>query len=286
MNVADYYDQYIQKLQQLYELGEAQSIANWVFQDVLLIKAHHIKLLNKDIYGAEEQILESILQRLLLAEPLQYILGYTWFYGQKFAVSPDVLIPRNETEELVDLIVETLKKEHPNKPLKVLDIGTGSACIAISLQMALPAIHTSAVDLSEEALAIAQKNAHDLNVSIDFSLEDILSISSTLQSKYFDVIVSNPPYILPAEREGMDANVKVYEPSNALFVTNNDPLQFYKAIANYAATNLLPSGFLFFEIHQDYGQITTEMLESKGFLSVQCIKDINANNRIVSARKA
>lgn len=286
MILQDYYNQYYLRLQQLYESGEAQSIANWVFEEVLLIKPHQIKLLNKYFTEGEENILEAILGRLLKAEPVQYILGYAWFYGHKFKVTPQVLIPRNETEELVELVIATLENVYTQQPLKLIDIGTGSGCIAISLQLALPYLEVYAIDKSKEALALAAKNASDLDAKVNFSVDDILEPSDILRNELFDVIVSNPPYILLDELEVMENNVTQFEPHEALFVTNKDPLQFYIAIADYAKKCLKNRGYLFFEIHQDYGLQTAEMLRSKGFEEVKLIKDINGNERMIVCQKA
>ncbi|MES2654194.1 MAG: peptide chain release factor N(5)-glutamine methyltransferase [Bacteroidota bacterium] len=284
MILQDYYNQYQLQLQKLYEPGEAQSIANWVFEEVLLIKPHQIKLLNKYLTEGEENILEAILGRLIQAEPVQYILGYAWFYGHKFKVTPKVLIPRNETEELVELVITTLQNTH--EPLKVIDIGTGSGCIAISLQLALPHLKVSGIDKSTEALALATKNAAELGTNVIFSVEDILEPSDALSNELFDVIVSNPPYILLDEQEEMENNVTQFEPHEALFVTNKNPLQFYIAIADYAKKCLKNQGYLFFEIHQDYGLQTAEMLHSKGFVEVKVMKDINGNDRMIVCQNA
>lgn len=285
MVLQDYYNQYYLRLQQLYESGEAQSIANWVFEEVLLIKPHQIKLLNKYLTEGEENILEAILGRLLQAEPIQYILGYAWFYGNQFKVAPQVLIPRNETEELVELVITTLQKHH-HELFKLLDIGTGSGCIAISLQLALPYLEVYAIDKSKEALVLAVKNASDLGAKVNFSVDDILEPSDILSNELFDVIVSNPPYILLDELDDMENNVTLFEPHEALFVTNKEPLQFYIAIADYAKKCLKNRGYLFFEIHQDYGLQTAEMLRSKGFEEVKLIKDINGNDRMIVCQKA
>ncbi len=286
MILQDYYNQYYLQLQQLYEPGEAQSIANWVFEEVLLIKPHQIKLLNKYLTEGEENILEAILGRLLQAEPVQYILGYAWFYGHQFKVAPQVLIPRNETEELVELVINTLQNNDSQKSIKLIDIGTGSGCIAISLQLALPYLKVYAIDKSTEALDLAVKNASDLGAEVNFSVDDILDPSDILNNEIFDVIVSNPPYILLDELEDMGNNVTHFEPHEALFVTNKNPLQFYIAIADYAKKCLKKRGYLFFEIHQDYGLQTAEMLRSTGFEEVKVIKDINGNDRMLVCQKA
>lgn len=284
MILQDYYNQYQLKLQKLYEPGEAQSITNWVFEEVLLIKPHQVKLLNKYLTEGEENILEAVLARLLSAEPVQYIFGYAWFYGYQFKVTPKVLIPRNETEELVELVINTL--QNTNTPLRVMDIGTGSGCIAISLQLALPHLKVLAIDKSAEALALAAKNASELGANVAFSVDDILEPSEALKSELFDAIISNPPYILLDELHEMENNVTHFEPHEALFVTDKNPLQFYIAIADYAKRCLKELGYLFFEIHQDYGLQTAEMLQGKGFAEVRVVKDLNGNDRMIICQKA
>lgn len=285
MNTA--YQFYLEKLQTIYALDEAQAITNQVFEEVLLVKPHQIKMLNKPLSDGEEANLMDILNRLLKHEPMQYILGNAWFYGNKFIVTPDTLIPRSETEELVELILNTVANNEglAGSNPKIIDIGTGSGCIAISLKLNLPQANVWALDKSAAALAIAKQNAKELNAEIQFIEDDILNINQAETAQVFDIIVSNPPYILENEQENMNENVLSFEPQQALFVANNKPLVFYEAIANYALKYLKANGYLFFEINQQFGNQTANMLEEKGFSDIKLFQDINGNDRMVLASK-
>ncbi len=283
-NINLLYQFYIEKLQTIYNIDESKAITNNVFEELLLVKPHQIKILNIDISDEEENNLLTILDRLLSHEPIQYILGKAWFYGNKFLVNKHTLIPRNETEELVELVVKTINNADFKTP-KILDIGTGSGCIAISLKLAIENSNVFALENSQEALLIAKQNAKELNADINFIEDDILNITNPLTNQLFDVIVSNPPYILQKEKSEMEANVLQFEPHEALFVNNNEPLKFYEAIANYALQYLKTNGFLFFEINQKYGNETVKMLEEKGFLEIELLHDINGNDRMVCCRK-
>jgi release factor glutamine methyltransferase len=282
-NINLLYQFYIEKLQTIYNIDESKAITNNVFEELLLVKPHQIKILNIDISDEEESNLLTILDRLLSHEPIQYILGKAWFYGNKFLVNKHTLIPRNETEELVELVVKTIKNSDFKTP-KIIDIGTGSGCIAIALKLAIENSNVFALENSQEALFIAKQNAKELNADVIFIEDDILNIANPLTNQLFDVIVSNPPYILEKEKVEMETNVLNFEPHEALFVNNNDPLIFYEAIANYVKKHLQPNGFLFFEINQKYGNETVNMLEEKGFLEIELIKDINGNDRMICCR--
>lgn len=283
-NINLLYQFYIEKLQTIYNIDESKAITNNVFEELLLVKPHQIKILNIDISDEEENNLLTILDRLLSHEPIQYILGKAWFYGNKFLVNKHTLIPRNETEELVELVVKTINNADFKTP-KILDIGTGSGCIAISLKLAIENSNVFALENSQEALLIAKQNAKELNAAINFIEDDILNIANPLTNQLFDVIVSNPPYILEKEKVEIETNVLNFEPHEALFVNNNEPLKFYEAIANYALQYLKTNGFLFFEINQKYGNETVKMLEEKGFLEIELLHDINGNDRMVCCRK-
>ena len=282
------YQFYLEKLQTIYNLEEAKAIANNVFEEVMLVKPHQIKILNIDLSEQEETNLMDILDRLLTHEPIQYILGYAWFYGNKFSVTPDVLIPRSETEELVELVIEKIKENYKNDStnFQLIDIGTGSGCIAISLKLALPYWQVFGLDKSNNAIAIAKQNAKSLNADVQFIEDDILNFKRQETTQFFDVIVSNPPYILEREQLVMSSNVLNFEPHEALFVDNNSPLIFYEAIANYALQYLKKDGFLFFEINQVFGAEMLKMLADKGFKDLLLLKDINQNDRMIGCRKA
>lgn len=227
----------------------------------------------------EEQtiLLHSILDRLKTFEPIQYIIGETEFFGLPFHVTKDVLIPRPETEELVELILNENKKSG----LKVLDIGTGSGAIAIALAKHLEKADIEAWDISEEALKIATLNSDSNAVNIIFRNVDVLKNYPT--DTKFDIIVSNPPYILEKEKSGMDQNVLDYEPHTALFVPDNNGLLFYDRIADIALDLLEPNGKLYFEINQRKGEDTVQLVKSKGFINVCLFQDLSKNDRMVRA---
>ena len=214
---------------------------------------------------AQERITDLI-ARMRRHEPLQYIIGWARFHGHKFKVTPTVLIPRPETEQLVDLIVN----ENTASDLRVLDMGTGSGCIAISLARALKFASVDALDVSRDALAVARENAAALKVKVRFFESDMLLPQPAAT---YDIIVSNPPYICWSERESMERNVKDYEPGQALFVPDNDPLMFYKAIAPYAQQSLEKGGRLYLEINQRFGNEVKRLLEDHGFEDVRIIQD-------------
>lgn len=209
--------------------------------------------------------------------PIQQILGKADFYGLKFYVNEHVLIPRPETEELVDLIIKENKDFNP----AILDIGTGSGCIPISLRKNIPNAMVSSIDVSEKALEVAKKNAEWNQVEINFILDDILNPSKEIAPNSFDIIVSNPPYIRISEKEEMSNNVLKYEPHLALFVYNDDPLLFYKKIADVALKGLKPQGKIYFEINENFGAECKQMLENKGFKNVVLVKDLSNKNRIL-----
>ncbi len=227
---------------------------------------------------AQERITDLI-ARMRRHEPLQYIIGWARFHGHKFKVTPTVLIPRPETEQLVDIIVN----ENPASDLRVLDMGTGSGCIAISLARALKFASVDALDVSRDALAVARENAAALKVKVRFFESDMLLPQPAAT---YDVIVSNPPYICWSERESMERNVKDYEPGQALFVPDNDPLMFYKAIAPYAQQSLEKGGRLYLEINQRFGNEVKRLLEDNGFEDVRIIQDTFGKVRFAAAVKS
>ena len=224
---------------------------------------------------APERIAD-IIARLRRHEPLQYVVGHARFHGHQFKVTPAVLIPRPETEQLVDLIID----ENQGSDLRVLDMGTGSGCIAISLARELKFAQVDALDVSRDALEVARQNAADLKVKVRFFESDMLSPQPAAR---YDIIVSNPPYVCWSEREAMDRNVKDYEPGQALFVPDNDPLLFYKAIAPYAAQSLERGGKLYLEINQRFGNEVKRLLQDNGFDEVRIIEDSFGKVRFAAA---
>jgi release factor glutamine methyltransferase len=239
---------------------------------------------------AQRQQIERAMARLEEGEPIQYVLGRACFCGRSFAVAPGVLIPRPETEELCRLIMNT----HPSESLNILDIGTGSGCIAITMALEMPDAEVEAVDISPEALAIAGANAARLGAKVSFHQYDILSEDSpplgrgrgwvAPSTPKYDIIVSNPPYICERERADMERNVLDYEPHTALFVPDDDPLLFYRAIGQKALTMLAPGGILCFEINPLYCDQLIELLRSQGYGEVEAVSDSFGKRRFVTAK--
>ncbi|MDR0962136.1 MAG: peptide chain release factor N(5)-glutamine methyltransferase [Mediterranea sp.] len=221
---------------------------------------------------------QNILARLLQNEPIQYILQEARFLGQSFRVTPATLIPRPETEELVERMLTTVSPE-----ARILDIGTGSGCIAVSLSRALPAAEVEAWDVSEEALAVARVNGKMLQANVRWVCRDVWDDAPDDTAR-FDVIVSNPPYVTESEKSAMERNVLEWEPATALFVPDNDPLRFYRRIAALGCRMLLPGGQLFFEINRAYGVEVRSMLHDSGYRHVTLWQDISRNDRFIEAR--
>ncbi|RFS15765.1 peptide chain release factor N(5)-glutamine methyltransferase [Emticicia sp. C21] len=270
----------------VYETQEAKEIVFWLLEHELGLKKIDI-LSNRPINSTKSIDWDSIVKRLNNHEPIQYILGETTFYGRRFLVDDSVLIPRPETEELVDYVCEWEKKTNRiESEKKVIDIGTGSGCIAISLAKELSNAQVWAYDISEKALVTAQKNA-DLNQAANVSFEkvDILQyLSNGAQSKLrFDIIVSNPPYVTKQEAAQMRSNVLNFEPHLALFVEDNDPLIFYQAIANFAIQTLKEDGLVIVEINESLGEETAGVFSRAGFSETEVIKDLHQKNRFVRA---
>lgn len=218
-------------------------------------------------------------------KPIQYVLGSTEFYGLKFKLNSHVLIPRPETEELVDLIIKDTQKNSENRQISILDIGSGSGCIAISLKKNIPQAIVKALDISPEALILAADNTRENSVEIEFIQADILALPSDFIANFFDVIVSNPPYVCNSEKALMSKNVLDYEPHLALFVKDEDPLLFYKSIAEFALKNLNENGRLYFEINELFGKEIVKLLEGKGFNNIQVKNDLSGKDRMISCYK-
>ncbi|MFB2118506.1 peptide chain release factor N(5)-glutamine methyltransferase [Parapedobacter sp. 2B3] len=244
-------------------------------------------LLNRQTLLRDEDTrwLVSALSELLTAKPIQYVLGHAWFMGMKLAVSESVLIPRPETEELVHLITSQHNK-HATGPLRIIDIGTGSGCIAIALKKALPTAHVYGLDVSEDALNMARQNAESQSARIDFIHADILEWELVFQHEQrFDIVVSNPPYITTAEQGDMHRNVLAHEPHLALFVQESAPLLFYEHIAAFALHHLQPAGDLYVEINRYYGQAVSDLFRKKGFVAAALHQDMQGADRMVHAKK-
>lgn len=226
--------------------------------------------------------LTEVLAQLKDHRPIQYILNQAHFFGLIFKVNEHVLIPRPETEELVFWMIQDLKSENLEHA-KVLDIGTGSGCIAISLKKKLQTLEVSAVDISSKALEVAESNALINRVEVFFLKDDILTSKSSLK---YDVIVSNPPYVRKLEKAEMQKNVLEFEPHLALFVENEDPLLFYRNIADFASKNLTLNGILFFEINESLSEQTVDLLKSKSFNNIEVRKDMQGKYRMIKALKS
>lgn len=277
MKLKEYRTYFIEKLTPLYDVMEAESffaisleaLKGWKRVDVALNP-------DAELSSDEVEKWNAVLHQLELQKPIQYIFGHTYFYGLDFEVNEHTLIPRPETEELVEWVI------HENKnrgQVKIVDIGTGSGCIAISLAKNLPDAQVFAIDVSGEALAMAKRNAENNNVNVTFIQQDILA--AEVLPEDFDVIVSNPPYVRNLEKAEIKQNVLDYEPHLALFVDDNDALIFYRKIALLAKANLPQNGKLYFEINQYLGKETAEMMESFGFTNVVLRKDIYGNDRMI-----
>lgn len=241
------------------------------------VSMNHDRLLSKPTMAR----FDSALARLQAREPIQYILGCTEFYGLPFQVNKHTLIPRPETEELVDWILSNFQNQ--DAVLDILDIGTGSGCIAVALAKNLPRASISALDISHKAIALAKENAINNQVSVSFSDQDILDTKS-LEKKY-DVIVSNPPYVRQQEKKAMHTNVLAYEPSNALFVSNEDPLLFYRKIAQLAKVSLKANGWLYFEINEYLSLEMESLLDEIGFMNIEIKNDFRAVPRMIKCQK-
>jgi release factor glutamine methyltransferase len=280
LNVAEAHQAFIQTLSTIYDPGEARSIARMVFEDALRLYDFQSRA---PLFDVQIELLQNIKNRLLQHEPIQYILGQADFYGLKFKVDRNVLIPRQETEELVFWILETIQQEIKRTALTILDIGTGSGCIPITLQKKMPQLETMGVDVSPAALEVAQANADRHGVKTKLVWLDILDRTGWQQLDTFDLIVSNPPYIPIAEKYLLSSNVTNYEPSLALFVENDNPLLFYDAIADFAIQHLKTGDYLFFECNEFNATEVVKLLKNKHFTNIHLQKDLNGKNRMLKA---
>ena len=269
-----------QSLQDIYPPEEVRALSMLICCDIFGVDALDIYM-GKDIIlsSKEMQKLNGILARLLNFEPIQYIQGTARFLERSYHVAPGVLIPRPETEELVEVMLREIPSD-----ARILDIGTGSGCIAISLSKTFPNAKVTAWDVSEDALCIARRNNDDLQASVCFVKQDVLAWRGDGGQSY-DVIVSNPPYITESEKQEMERNVLDWEPFSALFVPNNDPLLFYRRIGELGRMMLVDGGRLYFEINRAYGEATAMMLCGQGYTGIRILKDISGNDRFVIAER-
>ncbi|SFW60752.1 peptide chain release factor N(5)-glutamine methyltransferase [Chitinophaga sancti] len=302
--------QIIQALSPIHGDREAASIAHILMEHITgLGKMDRIVYKDRELTEDQADRFQKGLDALLRNEPVQYVTGTGWFYGMELQVTPDVLIPRPETEELAEWIIEDVKKAgkqpgnqetglemqgrildtgkrivtglHPS----ILDIGTGSGAIPLAIKKNLPSAAVSAIDISAGALEVAKANAKKLSLDVNFSLVDVLDVNATAALPIFDIIVSNPPYICEQERAGMQEQVLDYEPNIALFVPDHDPLRFYRRIGELAQEKLAPGGGLYFEINEAYGAETVKLLEEQGYVEVVLKQDLFGKDRMVKAKK-
>jgi len=283
-----------QQLTTVYDESESGNIAALVLEDCTGFSATEI-MMNKDreLAGEQEEKIQQYVQRLIRHEPIQYIMQKTWFYGMELYVDKNVLIPRPETEELVDWIVKDVKASgidvfqknatdaDVTSQLKILDIGTGSGCIALALKKTMPKAEVWGCDVSEEALNVARRNGSDLDIRVDFQGSNFLDEAQHRLLPSVDIIVSNPPYIPLKEKDEMNANVVAHEPHTALFVPNDDALLFYRTIAQFAKKRLHEGGAIYLEIHENLGEAVVDLFRREDYASVEIRKDMQGKDRMV-----
>jgi release factor glutamine methyltransferase len=277
MNLQEATKHITNSLQKIYSQRESQNIASILMEDITALSAtQRLITSTKDLTATQILKLEQNIEELLQHKPIQQIVGYTWFAGNKFYIDENVLIPRPETDELVNHII----KQHLNQTISIIDIGTGSGCIAVSLKHNLPSATVTAIDVSNKALVIAAKNAGSIGVDVNFLQLDFLEENNWNQLQPFDVIVSNPPYIKEVEQAQMHNNVLLHEPHIALFVPDNNALIFYEKIAVFAKTHLKPNGSIWLEINEALGKETATVFINNGF-SAEIILDMQGKERMI-----
>lgn len=281
MNIKNTYQNFTQKIQAVYSVGEANAVARIVFEDAFKLYDFSSE---RDFSLENQKRLEEILNRLLKNEPIQYIFGEADFYGYKFKVNEHVLIPRQDTEELVFYVKNTIRSFVEKNAITLLDVGTGSGCIPITLKKLFPEMEVHALDVSQDALNIAKENAGNLETEIVFYQKNILVKGEWESLPNFDIIVSNPPYIPYREAHHMPENVKQFEPHLALFIDDENPLIFYEMIADFAKQKLNKDGYLFFETNEFNAKEVQSMLRNKTFTSVVLEQDMEGKDRMIRAQ--
>jgi release factor glutamine methyltransferase len=279
MNTLDLTQHLIDELSPLLGPGEATSVARLVLEDVFGYRRGSYP---RQLSQREQILAWTTINRLKAGEPVQYVTGIADFYGLQLLVTPDVLIPRPETEELVEWMLEEMA---PGQELRVMDIGTGSGCIALALKHKRPEWTIEGCDVSTDALAIAKENAEKLELDLAFHQVDVLAPAELFDKGVYNIVVSNPPYIPPSEKNQMGASTLAHEPDLALFVPEEDPLLFYRQIAETVAQALAPDGYLFFETNEFNTDQVVELLKKLGFTKVEARQDIRGKWRMVRARK-
>ncbi|MBL0181627.1 MAG: peptide chain release factor N(5)-glutamine methyltransferase [Chitinophagaceae bacterium] len=279
MMLKELYRNFLLQLQQVYSLSEATNITDWVFEKKASLKRSDIlKNPGKVITAAADKLIQEAMQELLTHKPVQYVLGEAWFYHMKLKVNEHVLIPRPETEELVEQLIKDRKSKLTDPA--ILDIGTGSGCVPIAIKKHLPAAIITSIDVSEKAIELAKENAALHNAHINFIQLDFLDESKRNGLPMFDIIISNPPYIPFNEKEKLDRNVTAFEPHLALFVPDDSPLIFYQEIALFGKNNLLPNGKIYLETHEKLAKEVAALF-MKDYQTVMIKKDIYGNERMV-----
>lgn len=276
------YEQYrkiLEEIRKRYDPSEADMITSMLFESICGMNRSLVaRNGTKELGNNEETQIRNACTRILSGEPVQYVIGKCWFYGQYFIVRPGVLIPRPETEELVKALIDSAG----DGKLEILDIGTGSGCIAISIRRALPLSHVTAIDISEEALLTARENASRLARDVEFKQLDFLQEDDWKQLGIFNRIISNPPYIPLQEKNSLEEHVREHEPAIALFVPDEDPLIYYKKIAAFSIEHLAKNGSIFLEIHEPYAESICNILKDQGFVP-EIMKDIFGKKRMIRA---
>lgn len=290
-------EQYIKdQLKKIYEDREALNISDLAIEHITgLSRTQRVFKKQQEISKEQIDQLQRNLERLKLHEPIQYVMNKAWFYGMELYVDKNVLIPRPETEELVQWIVDDVKalgkdvfvrrpmEADETKQLKILDVGTGSGCIALALKKAMPKAEVWGCDLSEEALNVARRNGSALDIRVDFQGMNFLEEAQQKLLPTVDIIVSNPPYVPLKNKEEMNANVVDHEPHTALFVPDNDALVFYKALAEFRKKRLYENGSIYMEIHEGLGQDVVNLFKDSGYSNVELKKDMQGKDRMVKA---
>ncbi|MGN6163287.1 MAG: peptide chain release factor N(5)-glutamine methyltransferase [Flavisolibacter sp.] len=282
------------QLERMYDAGEAQSIASLAIEHITLLPKNDRLLKKEELLSANQlQQMHNMVERLVQHEPIQYIMNKTWFYGMELFVDKNVLIPRPETEELVDWIINDVKasgkdvfqrrpmEADETTQLKILDVGSGSGCIALALKKTMPKAEVWGCDVSEEALNVARRNGSALDIRIDFQGVNFLDVAQQKHLPTVDIVVSNPPYIPYNNKAQMNPNVLEYEPHTALFVPDNDALVFYKALAQFGKHRLYKNGSIYMEIHEDLAKDVAVLFEKEGYGNVEVKKDMQGKDRIV-----
>ena len=275
------YQQLLSELYKLYDTREATNISDWVIESVTGLKRID-RILNKSfiLNDIQQKMLDDCIAKLITHMPVQYVLHESWFAGMKLYVDENVLIPRPETDELVEWVLTTITNDQLHS-FSIVDIGTGSGCIPIAIKKKTPLSKVSAIDISQNALNIAQQNAKSLQTTIQFFKADILNEDEWKAFPKYDIIISNPPYIRQSEQSSMKNNVLSFEPHTALFVPDNDVLIFYKAIANFGYLHLNMAGQLFFEVNENLGLQVCECLNNLGYKEIELKKDMHGKDRMV-----